>query len=81
MLYTPTKVIYKPSDPFFNEGNIALRAYWLQRDAVDRHNAELIREEATRLAKQVEEEYIYIYIYGRLTRHVTQQRLRPDDCL
>ncbi|ORY92109.1 hypothetical protein BCR43DRAFT_80687 [Syncephalastrum racemosum] len=51
MLYTPTKVIYKPSDSFFDEGNIALRAYWLQRDSVDEHSAELIREEAARLTK------------------------------
>ena len=50
-LYKPHKVIYQPNDPFFEEGNIALRAYWLERDAENERDAALIRQEANLLAE------------------------------
>ncbi|KAI9488764.1 hypothetical protein BDB00DRAFT_29862 [Zychaea mexicana] len=50
-LYTPCKHIYPPNDPFFQEGNIALRAYWLERDAKSEREIALIRQEANSLAE------------------------------
>ncbi|KAG2222716.1 hypothetical protein INT45_011204, partial [Circinella minor] len=51
MLYKPQKIIYQPNDPFFEEGNIALRAYWLERDAENERDVALIRQEANLLAQ------------------------------
>lgn len=48
-IYQPTKIIYAPHDPFFKEGNIALRALWLQQQAASQQEAELILNEAIQL--------------------------------
>lgn len=50
-LYKPTKVIRDVTDPFFEEGNIAIRAYWLERDARSDQDIAIIREEASMLAE------------------------------
>lgn len=50
-LYKPTKVIRDSNDPFFEEGNIAIRAYWLERDARSEQDIAIIRQEASMLAE------------------------------
>lgn len=51
MIYTPQKRLYAPDDPFFQEGNIALRAIWLARDAESEHEIDMIREQADSIQK------------------------------
>jgi predicted alpha/beta-fold hydrolase len=50
-IYTPRKVIYAPNDPFFEEGNIAIRAVLLQREAQSSIEIDMIEQEATDLSK------------------------------
>lgn len=52
-IYTPKKRIYAPDDPFFEEGNIALRAIWLQKQAQSEIEYNMIKEEASNLATYV----------------------------
>ncbi|KAL9537576.1 hypothetical protein MBANPS3_011649 [Mucor bainieri] len=49
-IYTPQKRIYLPNDPFFEEGNIALRSIWLQKQAQSENELEMIQEQASELA-------------------------------
>ncbi|KAI8390336.1 hypothetical protein BD560DRAFT_380679 [Blakeslea trispora] len=51
-IYKPTKIIYAPHDPFFQEGNIALRAIWLLQQASSEQEIQSISEEATQLTQQ-----------------------------
>lgn len=51
-IYRPTKRIYLPNDPFFEEGNIALRAYWLKKEAHNEHEIEMIQQEAAAALSQ-----------------------------
>ncbi|KAI8379232.1 uncharacterized protein BYT42DRAFT_613560 [Radiomyces spectabilis] len=68
-MYTPTKRIYAPNDPFFQEGNIALRAIWLERDAAESGNdADMVREEADRLAQNYIQPPIYCEMATCTTR-------------
>lgn len=48
-IYRSRKVIYAPNDPFFNEGNIALRSIWLQKEAHSQDEINAIKEEETQL--------------------------------
>jgi predicted alpha/beta-fold hydrolase len=50
-IYTPKKIIYAPNDPFFEEGNIAIRAILLQREARSATEIDMIEQEATDLSK------------------------------
>ncbi|EPB91393.1 hypothetical protein HMPREF1544_01714 [Mucor circinelloides 1006PhL] len=58
-IYRPQKHIYLPNDPFFEEGNIALRSIWLQKQAQSENELEMIKKEASELAT----EYTSIEIY------------------
>ncbi|KAL7320052.1 hypothetical protein PS15m_003123 [Mucor circinelloides] len=58
-IYRPQKRIYLPNDPFFEEGNIALRSIWLQKQAQSENELEMIKKEASELAT----EYASIEIY------------------
>lgn len=44
-IYIPQKRIYAPNDPFFEEGNIALRAIWLKKQAVSDAEVNMIQQE------------------------------------
>lgn len=50
-IYIPRKRKYAANDLFFEEGNIALRAHWLARDAQDAHDIEMIEQEARLLSE------------------------------
>lgn len=50
-IYIPKKRIYAPEDPFFEEGNIALRAIWLARHAASEVEINMIQEEALELTR------------------------------
>jgi K+-sensing histidine kinase KdpD len=50
-IYIPQKRIYAANDPFFEEGNIALRAIWLKRQAQSDVEVDLIQQEVTELYK------------------------------
>lgn len=49
--YIPKKRIYAANDPFFEEGNIALRAIWLKKQAESEYEVDMIQEELTELQK------------------------------
>lgn len=51
-IYIPQKRIYAPNDPFFEEGNIALRAIWLARQAKSEVEVDMIQEEALELTSK-----------------------------
>jgi hypothetical protein len=44
-IYKPTKRIYSVTDPFFQEGNILLRAYWLKKQVQSKQEIEWIQQE------------------------------------
>lgn len=48
-IYTPKKIIYAPNDPFFIEGNIALRSIWLQKEAQSQDEVIAIKNEESQL--------------------------------
>lgn len=48
-IYIPQKRIYAPNDPFFEEGNIALRAIWLKRQAESDLEVDMIQHEQEEL--------------------------------
>lgn len=50
-IYLPKKRIYAANDPFFEEGNIALRAIWLKKQAESEYEVDMIQEELTELQK------------------------------
>lgn len=50
-IYIPQKRIYAPNDPFFREGNIALRAIWLQKQAQTEREIQMIQQEVSQLAQ------------------------------
>lgn len=50
-IYTARKVIFTHNDPFFEEGNIAIRAILLQREARSEREIDMIEQEATDLSK------------------------------
>lgn len=50
-IYIPQKRIYAPNDPFFEEGNIALRAIWLAKQAESELEIDMIQEEALDLTR------------------------------
>ncbi|CAO3642504.1 unnamed protein product [Mucor hiemalis] len=51
-IYIPQKRIYAPNDPFFEEGNIALRAIWLAKQAESELEIDMIQEEALDLTSK-----------------------------
>ncbi|CAO3629306.1 unnamed protein product [Cunninghamella echinulata] len=51
-IYIPTKRLFNYKDDFFKEGNIALNAYWLEREATSDLDINMIREEAQLLTKE-----------------------------
>ncbi|KAG2205359.1 hypothetical protein INT47_007144 [Mucor saturninus] len=51
-IYIPQKRIYAPNDPFFEEGNIALRALWLKRQAASDAEVHMIQQEQQDLLDQ-----------------------------
>lgn len=60
-IYTPQKRIYLPNDPFFEEGNIALRSIWLQKQAQSENELEMIKEEASELATYVSLSLLFVH--------------------
>ena len=48
-IYTPRKRRREANDPFFEEGNIALRAIWLNKQARSQMELDMIQEEVTEL--------------------------------
>lgn len=48
-IYIPQKRVYAPNDPFFEEGNIALRAIWLKRQAESDLEVDMIQHEQEEL--------------------------------
>ncbi|ORZ25682.1 hypothetical protein BCR42DRAFT_485809 [Absidia repens] len=67
--YRPTKRIFSCTDDFFNEGNIALRAYWLERDAATEHDTSLIREVAENLSTSFNERPIFCELPSCVKRY------------
>ncbi|KAI8086289.1 uncharacterized protein BX664DRAFT_335431 [Halteromyces radiatus] len=68
-IYTPTKRIYSCDDDFFKEGNIALRAYWLERDAAADLDIDMIRQEATTLTNVFNYRPIFCELPSCIHRH------------
>ncbi|KAI8641922.1 hypothetical protein BD408DRAFT_443907 [Parasitella parasitica] len=58
-IYIPQKRIYAPNDPFFDEGNIALRAIWLQKQAQSEFELDMIKEEGLNLTTEFSSVEIY----------------------
>lgn len=50
-IYNPKKRKYAQNDPFFEEGNIALRAFWLQKEAQSQLEIDMIIEQANNLSR------------------------------
>jgi hypothetical protein len=50
-IYIPQKRIYATNDPFFEEGNIALRAIRLKKQAESDSEIDMIQQEETELQK------------------------------
>ncbi|RCH81763.1 hypothetical protein CU098_007966 [Rhizopus stolonifer] len=51
-IYRSKPVIYKPNDPFFQEGNVALRSIWLQKEAETKQEIAMIQQETMDLMNE-----------------------------
>ncbi|KAI8343094.1 hypothetical protein BC941DRAFT_508545 [Chlamydoabsidia padenii] len=69
LIYTPTKRIFSCNDEFFKEGNIALRAYWLERDAATETDVNMIRQEANTLSTSFQSRPIFCELPSCIQRH------------
>lgn len=50
-IYRPKKRKYPQNDPFFEEGNVALRAFWLRKEATSQAEIEMITEQTDNVSR------------------------------